>query len=66
MEGEKAKLKSTGQTYIRYFHADTEPDDALQACNYAYIAWDIGRSSDTGIRFTPLKPKDDPFGDGYS
>ena len=65
VEGEKAKLKSTGQTYIRYFHADTEPDDALQACNYAYIAWDIGRSSDTGIRFTPLKPKDDPFGDGY-
>jgi len=44
LESETAKLKSTGQTYIRYIHKDSEPDDALQACNYAYIAWDLGRS----------------------
>ncbi len=44
VEGEKAKLKSTGQTYIRYFHEDSEPDDALHSCVYAMIAWDIGRN----------------------
>lgn len=48
LEGEKAKLKNTGQTYIRYIHKDSEPDDALQACNYAYIGWDIWRGSHTG------------------
>ena len=63
IEGEQASLKSTGQTYIRYTHKDTEPDDALHACNYAYIAWYLGRSSGK-IEFFDLKPKD-PFGDEY-
>ena len=49
VEGEKAQHKGTGQQYIRYIHKDTEPDDALQACNYAYIAWDIGKSEGTHI-----------------
>jgi len=48
LEGEKAKLKSTGQTYIKYIHKDSEPDDALQACNYAYIGWDLLRGMGTG------------------
>jgi hypothetical protein len=48
LEGEKAKLKSTGQTYIRYTHKDSQPDDALQACNYAYIGWDIYRGEGHG------------------
>lgn len=65
LEGEKAKLKSTGQTYIKYTHKDTEPDDALQACNFAYIGWDITRGRGEKIEFTPFKPKD-PFGDDYS
>lgn len=47
LEGEKAKLKSTGQTYIKYIHKDSEPDDALQACNYAYIGWDLLRGMGT-------------------
>ena len=38
-------MKSTGQTYIKYTHKDSEPDDALQACNFAYIGWDILRNS---------------------
>ena len=48
IEGEKAKLKSSGQTYIRYIHADSNPDDALQACNYALIGWHIYHNSHTG------------------
>lgn len=64
IQGEEAKLKATGQTYIKYTHLDTEPDDALHACNYAYIAWFLGRSTG-GIEFFDLKPKD-PFDDGYS
>ena len=64
LEGEKAKLKSTGQTYIKYTHKDSEPDDALQACNFAYIGWDILRSKGGPIEFQEFKPKD-PFGDGY-
>ncbi len=48
IEGEKAKLKSSGQTYIRYIHADSNPDDALQACNYALIGWHIYHGSHTG------------------
>lgn len=48
IEGEKAKLKSSGQTYIRYIHADSNPDDALQACNYALIAWHIWKGTHTG------------------
>lgn len=64
VQGEEAKLKATGQTYIKYTHLDTEPDDALHACNYAYIAWYLGRSSGK-IEFFDLKPKD-PFEDGYA
>ncbi len=48
IEGEKAKLKSSGQTYIRYIHADSNPDDALQGCNYALIAWHIYNKTHTG------------------
>ena len=48
IEGEKAKLKSSGQTYIRYIHADSNPDDALQSCNYALIGWHIYHGSHTG------------------
>lgn len=48
IEGEKAKLKSSGQTYIRYIHADSNPDDALQSCNYALIGWHIHHGSHTG------------------
>jgi len=66
LEGFKENLKSTGQTYIRYGHEDTEPDDALQACVYAVIAWDIRRGSPGPVGFTPLKPKSDPFGDNYN
>jgi len=64
LEGEKAKLKSTGQTYIKYTHKDSEPDDALQSCNFAYIGWDITKGSGRKIEFSEFKPKD-PFGDGY-
>jgi len=48
IEGEKARVKSSGQTYIKYIHADSRPDDALQACNYALIAWHIFKGSHTG------------------
>ena len=41
LEGEKANLKSTGQQYIKYTHKDSEPDDALQACNHSFICWDL-------------------------
>ncbi len=64
IEGHEENLKSTGQTYIKYSHQDSEPDDALQACNYAYIAWYLGRSSGK-VEFFDLKPKD-PYQDGYS
>jgi len=64
IEGTEENLKSTGQTYIKYSHKDSEPDDALQACNYAYIAWYLGRSSGK-VEFFDLKPKD-PYQDGYS
>lgn len=64
LEGEKHQLKSTGQTYIKYIHKDTEPDDALQACNYSFIAWDISHGG-RKVEFTPLKPKQ-PFDDGYT
>ena len=63
IEGEKAKLKSTGQTYIRYIHEDTEPDDALHACSYAMIAWDIGRGTGEKIEFTDIPFRKDPFGE---
>lgn len=64
IQGEQANLKSTGQTYIKYTHKDSEPDDALQACNYAYIAWYLGRNAGK-VEFFELKPRD-PFNDGYS
>ena len=47
LEGEKAFLKSTGQQYIKYIHKDSEPDDALHACNYAFIGWDNYRTRNT-------------------
>ena len=66
LEGEKANLKSTGQTYIKYIHKDSEPDDVLQACNYAYIGWDLYNQRSGGpITFTQID-KPDPFGDGYN
>ena len=40
LEGVKSDLKSTGQKFIEYTHKDSEPDDALHACNYAFIGWD--------------------------
>jgi len=64
LEGEKANLKSTGQQYIKYIHKDSEPDDALQACNYAFIGWDLWKSRSPGpITFSQFKTPD-PFG-GY-
>jgi len=64
LEGEKANLKSTGQTYIKYVHKDSEPDDALQACNYAFIGWDVWKGRSPGpIAFTQFETPD-PFG-GY-
>jgi len=64
LEGEKANLKSTGQTYIKYIHKDSEPDDALQACNYAFIGWDLWKTRSPGpITFTQFQTPD-PFG-GY-
>lgn len=62
LEGEKANLKSTGQTYIKYIHKDSEPDDALQACNYAFIGWDLWRKRSPGpIVFTQIEPDNDPL-----
>ncbi len=64
LEGEKANLKSTGQQYIKYTHKDSEPDDALQACNYAFIGWDLWKSRSPGpITFSQFEIPD-PFG-GY-
>jgi len=64
LEGEKANLKSTGQQYIKYIHKDSEPDDALQACNYAFIGWDLWKSRSPGpITFSQFTTPD-PFG-GY-
>lgn len=39
IEAIETSLKSTGQTYIKYVHADSEPDDAFNACNYAFIGY---------------------------
>ena len=44
IEGVKSDLKSTGQKFIEYTHKDSEPDDALHACNYAFIGWDNYRN----------------------
>jgi hypothetical protein len=48
LEGEITNLKSTGQKYIKYTHKDSQPDDALQACNYAFIGWEIYRGKGSG------------------
>jgi len=61
LEGEMANLKSTGQQYIKYVHQDSQPDDALQACNYAYIAydlWDGGPQPTTFGQFEAPDPYD--------
>ena len=38
VEAETISLHS-GQDYVRYFHDQEQPDDALHACVYAYVAW---------------------------
>jgi len=43
IEAEIVKLKSTGQTYRRYFHQQGRPDDALHSSNYTEIAADISK-----------------------
>lgn len=63
LEGELTNLKSTGQKYIKYTHKDSQPDDALQACNYAYIGWDIFRGEGSGHYGGPM-PKNTSFGYG--
>jgi len=54
LEGELTNLKSTGQKYIKYVHKDSEPDDALHACNYAHIGWDLFRGKGTGHTAGPI------------
>lgn len=61
LEGETANLKTTGQQYIKYIHKDSEPDDALQACNYSYIAWDLYDGGYEPPVFTQFKSPD-PYG----
>ena len=46
IEAEITKLKSTGQTYRRYFHPTGRPDDALHGANYAEIAEDISKNKE--------------------
>jgi len=46
IEVELVKLKSTGQTYRRYFNPVGRPSDALHSCNYNEIAHDISRNKD--------------------
>lgn len=38
IEAETISLRS-GQDYTRYFHDNEQPDDALHACIYGYVAW---------------------------
>jgi hypothetical protein len=47
-EIELVKLKSTGQNYRRYLNDPARPTDALHANNYAYIAYDMGKSREVG------------------
>jgi len=42
IEAETISLRS-GQDYTRYFHDSEEPDDALHACIYAYVAWLVNK-----------------------
>ena len=46
IEVELVKLKSTGQTYRRYFNPVGRPSDALHACNYNEIAHDISKNKE--------------------
>lgn len=62
LEGEISNLKSTGQQYIKYVHKDSAPDDVLQACNYAYIAYDLWDGGSQDITFQQFNTPD-PFGD---
>ncbi len=63
LEGEITNLKSTGQKYIKYTHKDSEPDDALQACNYAHIGWNVykGRGSGHYGGTIPFTDNDKPY-----
>lgn len=36
-------ILSSGKKYVRYIHPQESNDDALHACNYAYLAWLIQR-----------------------
>lgn len=47
IQGETVQL-SSGKTYTRCTHPEELPDDALHACNYAYLAWLYGRKSEWG------------------
>lgn len=40
IEGESVDL-SSGKKYVRYDHPTGSLDDALHACNYAYLAWSL-------------------------
>ena len=64
LEGIREELKSTGQPRIRYTHQPSEPDDALMACVYGHIGWDIYKDSHTGPIIFSQIPSPDPFG-GY-
>lgn len=46
VQGEQVKLKSTGQMYTRYFHSVAEPDDAMHAALYSFIAYDVTQGRD--------------------
>lgn len=66
LEAEKIPLKSTGQLYTSYGHKDSEPDDALHACIYANIAYDLfmGRATrhySANIEYTPSSFVDEDF-----
>ncbi|HJU13639.1 MAG TPA: hypothetical protein VJ792_04210 [Candidatus Nitrosotalea sp.] len=44
IEASNVNLQS-GQNYPRYVHDEEEPDDALHACVYAYLAWLIQKKN---------------------
>jgi hypothetical protein len=45
IEAETTSLQS-GQDYTKYFHDNEQPDDALHACIYAYVAWLVNKGVD--------------------
>jgi hypothetical protein len=45
IESETISLRS-GQDYTRYFHDNEQPDDALHACIYAYVAWLVNKGTE--------------------